>query len=791
MTSSRTRIGVLASLFGAALAMVLLHLWILMVSDQEVWARRSTENRWAFRSVPSQRGALLDRTGRVLAWDVATTRVSVYYHRFRLYHVIGAAVHGAMHWASLQPGREGTIYGFELGARGPDAAAEDLLAMPVRVMKPGYLPKDIASELATYATTVLSQCSGLSRRIVYRAMREAAVAGSRVGIGDVLTLPRADLLLHYRERLRDLRELDQLLAVEQAAYAERIGRSQPHAGLVATLEKLRRQSLSGEVVSWTDRDGELRTGSRKEDIRQVFAHDVAFELAASLRVDRGRHPGIDVEPSVRRERVGGRDTSLGVLLGQVKPIDRTVSPDPVTGETWVGRFLAEKAQRERLDELVPAGVVAGEQSRQRLQEEARRRYEREMLVRERRGLAGMEAAYNDDLMGLLGMRFIEHDSRRREQRLWNHLRVESGEDVRLTFDVKLQAAAEGAVRRAYGKYRQMYEAKATPNAELNLKYMEAALAVIDAKTGDILAVAGAPITGDTVLRVPGFSWRSNGSLGSVVKPFMMIEHLESMRFGRPHRAVADIKQCPGYYIDDNGRKWMCDKPHWQEGRDPVQAIAQSCNSFFYQAGIGMQAAGVERALQRFGLLNSSGPNPFASRWQSRVRGLALAAPEMSLRRRLPNRTIGYGVASAPVNVARAYAALATGVLSTLGLRSGEQRAQVPLSDVDESLAIVREGLRQCVTRGTGRRLALLKELEVHAKTGTAEVSLARNNNAWFAGYLPWTSSAGTQLAFAAVVYRVPDRTHGGDAAGNLVVDFLSQLQADPELLATYLTRAGR
>ncbi|MGK0301352.1 MAG: cell division protein FtsI/penicillin-binding protein 2, partial [Planctomycetota bacterium] len=125
MTSSRTRLAVLSGAFLVALVIVLLHLWFLMVVEQEAWARRSYENRWAFRSVPSQRGRLFDRYGELLAWDEPTTRASIYYRRFRIYHVIGAAVHGATHWASLQKHLDGTTYTIEHGVLGPRIAVED------------------------------------------------------------------------------------------------------------------------------------------------------------------------------------------------------------------------------------------------------------------------------------------------------------------------------------------------------------------------------------------------------------------------------------------------------------------------------------------------------------------------------------------------------------------------------------------------------------------------------------------------------------------------------------------
>ena len=52
---------------------------------------------------------------------------------------------------------------------------------------------------------------------------------------------------------------------------------------------------------------------------------------------------------------------------------------------------------------------------------------------------------------------------------------------------------------------------------------------------------------------------------------------------------------------------------------------------------------------------------------------------------LPLHAIGYGVYALPVDVARAYAALATGYLPTLGVVRGEAREITPLGDFDAEL----------------------------------------------------------------------------------------------------------
>jgi cell division protein FtsI/penicillin-binding protein 2 len=110
---------------------------------------------------------------------------------------------------------------------------------------------------------------------------------------------------------------------------------------------------------------------------------------------------------------------------------------------------------------------------------------------------------------------------------------------------------------------------------------------------------------------------------------------------------------------------------------------------------------------------------------------------------------------------------------------------------DAFLATVREGLRQCVQTGTAKQLTQLKTLAVCGKTGTAEIGSKGDNNAWFAGFLPTRSASGTQLCFCAVVYSVPDKTHGADAAGQLIDELFLQMAKDPELHSRYLREAGR
>ena len=106
MSPTRTRLAVLGGLFGGGLLLLVGHLATVMLVDHEDWLVRSYRNRWAFRDVPSVRGALLDRFDRALAVDEPTFELSCVYERFRRLHPVGAAVHGATLLTRCSGGQE-------------------------------------------------------------------------------------------------------------------------------------------------------------------------------------------------------------------------------------------------------------------------------------------------------------------------------------------------------------------------------------------------------------------------------------------------------------------------------------------------------------------------------------------------------------------------------------------------------------------------------------------------------------------------------------------------------------
>ena len=129
MRSSRPRVWVIGAVCAMGAAVVAVHLLLLTIENGDVWRHRSFRNRWAFRDVPTQRGAILDVDGEVIAEDEPAFALLLYYREFRRDHPVGCAVHGA-NLMMQAAGVGGDLFGFDHHERGPDQALESLLVMP-------------------------------------------------------------------------------------------------------------------------------------------------------------------------------------------------------------------------------------------------------------------------------------------------------------------------------------------------------------------------------------------------------------------------------------------------------------------------------------------------------------------------------------------------------------------------------------------------------------------------------------------------------------------------------------
>jgi len=365
------------------------------------------------------------------------------------------------------------------------------------------------------------------------------------------------------------------------------------------------------------------------------------------------------------------------------------------------------------------------------------RYRRGDMV----GQSGLERLLDQYLRGTDGGERIEVDALGRPIRLIQHTEPVPGAQVVTTVDRRIQEAAERAMEGHAG-----------------------AVVVLDPRDGDVLAMVSTPafaldqFTGTIdrdawvqLIRNPAHPMlnrtvQSQYAPGSVFKIIVAAAGLQETTL-----TPMDHIFCDGQF--HLGNRTFGD---WKEGGhgtvDLHHAIVESCNVYFYQAGLRIGMDTIARYARAFGFGTSTGID---------LPGEKPGFIPASRRGRRPaflgdtaNMAIGQGaVLATPMQVARMMAAVANGgvffkprlvqrVLRADGrvLYSdpGRVNGHVELSPM--VWAFLRQSLLDVVNEGTGVA-AHIPGIEIAGKTGTAQlVANSRaergQDNAWFASFAP-------------------------------------------------------
>jgi penicillin-binding protein 2 len=378
------------------------------------------------------------------------------------------------------------------------------------------------------------------------------------------------------------------------------------------------------------------------------------------------------------------------------------------------------------------------------------------------GKSGIERHYDEGLRGERGSKYVTVNSLGRQLGEGRSSRAPiNGGDLQLTLDLQLQRTLVEALGDEVG-----------------------AGVFMDPRNGEILALASTPTYDPNIFagKVSPEAWtailhdprrplhdRAIASFyapGSTFKVVMAIAGLETGTVS-PGTTVT----CGGsarFY----GRNFLC----WKKGGHGTvsieEALAHSCNVYFYSLGKSLGIEPIHEYGARFNLGSPTGidlpgeaPGVLPSdAWKRKVHG----------ERWYPGETISVSIgqgllAVTPVQLANTMSGVATGKLPMPHLVLGEATEPVDLDLSPETLRIVRNALEEAVARGTGRRAAL-EDVVVAGKTGTAQVykssagidadELPKNerDHAWFVGYAP---AEDPRIAFAVVVER---GGHGGTSA---------------------------
>ncbi len=362
------------------------------------------------------------------------------------------------------------------------------------------------------------------------------------------------------------------------------------------------------------------------------------------------------------------------------------------------------------------------------------------------GQSGLERVLDEYLRGRDGGERIEVDALGRPVQVMKREEPYPGAQVVTTVDRRIQEAAERAMAGRAG-----------------------AVIVMDPRNGDVLAMTSSPafpldrFTGNLdreewlrVVRDP-MTPLMNRALQSQYAPgslFKVIVTAAGLQEGS--LTPMDRTYCNGEY---HLGAWTF--KDWKEGGhghvDLRSALVQSCNIFFYQAGLKVGPEAIARYARAFGLGAPSGIDlggekpglvPFAEwRRHRSVRGWQAGDTI--------NMSIGQGqLLVTPLQVARMMAAVANGGIlwkprlvqrvelgdgSLAYSASSKMTGRVDLSPVVWSF--LRHALTGVVNEGGTGAAARIPGVEIAGKTGTAQ-SIAKSDSAkgqdhaWFASFAP-------------------------------------------------------
>jgi penicillin-binding protein 2 len=559
---------------------------------------------------------------------------------------------------------------------------------------------------------------------------------------------------------------------------------------------------------------------------QIWASDLPSNRDARLREIRAlarvlHVPAWQIGRAIRRQRsdlLTPVKVKVGATPAQARYLQERASDFP--GVKVVDDFLRYYPHRELAAHVL--GYV-GEISAEQLKTLRSEGYQAGDSI----GQTGIEAYYDPYLRGTAGLSQIRVDSLgRRQSGVVPKIPPHPGNAVRLTLDLKLQIAAEEALR--YGIDRaQRSGCYGCWNAD------GGAIVALDPRDGSIRALASYPTFRPSVyvgrvrqraLDTAGLTPRTAEAMnfpalnrgvdaayppGSTFKPVTAIAAMQE-HILEPFESLP----CTGSY-EKAGTTFNNWDPFVNEAMTLTTAIARSCDTYFYQVGYrfyGMPAERgprLQRWASRFGFGQSTGidlgsertgllPTP---KWR-RDTYTKKSDPCCWEVDRLwkPGDSIQLAIGQkdllvTPMQMARFYAAIANGgrlvtphlLLDVEQPTSNGQRGQsIPTppppapepTNVDaQALAVVRDGLYQATQYSFGTSASIFGgfPVAISGKTGTAEKEIDPGDGyprlfdqSWFCGYGP---SDSPDLVVCALI---ENGGHGGDAAAPAVLKVFEQ-----------------
>ena len=387
------------------------------------------------------------------------------------------------------------------------------------------------------------------------------------------------------------------------------------------------------------------------------------------------------------------------------------------------------------------------------------------------GKTGLERLYDPLLQGQDGGFLIEVDALGRQVRVLQHLLPQAGKDLHLTLDRDLEALAEKRLKETEH-----------PGAAV----------VLNPQTGELLVLASSPGYDPNSFLPSGNSEDRtrllndpdlplyNRAIQALYPPGSTFKIVSSMADLEEGAIDPDQKiECTGSFtLGLEKRIFHCWKLKGHGWLNFHRALAESCDVYFYQAGIKLGPTLIEKYAKAVGLGQASGAD-----LPSEKKGLLPLAWKTKMGQHWQggdtlNYAIGQGALQVtPLQMANVAALVANrGVLyqpylASESRRFGEEseRLMSPHELLHINLSrntwkLLCDALEEVVSAGTGVA-AQLPGISVAGKTGTAQATKGKEH-AWFVAYAP------TDKPRIACSVLVEHGGHGGAVAAPIAHDLL-------------------
>lgn len=620
-------------------------------------------------------------------------------------------------------------------------------------------------------------------------------------------------------------QLEQVL--DRIAEAGRFDRAEVDRRLDEILRRAARESrsrkealIARELALYGD-DARLSDIDRERVSAQLDAHvilpDVPEEVAFYFQRLAEELPGtVVVEPSTKRWRPW-EQVSYEVVrddfpspIRSTKPVKVVVDgvADHLVGSTRTQVFPDDLKRRPMIDAATGAIADLGGY-----------RADRDVV-----GASGMERRFEDTLRGIRGV--VERDLEDGDE---SRVAPMDGRDVQLTIDVRLnarlQALFEPETRLAQiQQYQRGFDPEGNPRGgPLPIGWnLDGAIVVLEVESGEVLAAASSPSLAEGAVmsevertRAHPEIFRPTAALyppGSILKPLVLCAAVAE-GVARPDETI----DCKGHFFPDQPDAVRCWIYRRAEGKtsthgplDASEALARSCNIYFYELARRLGPERLVEWLSRFGLGEEVSPD-LVQQEDGSLPDAEDFAGYRQTRDRVSPVLLGIGqgpLTWTPLQAAQAFATIARGgiAIPPRFIRTNEPPARedlrIPRSAIEAALRGLRASVRE--SYGTGHHITLeggsreelfdIEGLEIWGKTGTATApklkvddAMVQTDHAWFVGLV---GEAGGAPRYAIAVV-LDHGGSGGKVAGPMAAATMRALAAEGYLGDRALDAASR